>query len=167
MKYNVQARLLHWLSALVILWATASGFLVLLTDLEESTIEVIAGFNVAITTLFIPFFIWRIVNRVINGVPEYPDTIKHYEVKAALSVQVGIYFLVSVVLVSGVLMMDQNIDVFGLFELPQLIHNVELIHFWETAHQISTRILAIFVLLHVAAVVRHERVGNKILKRML
>jgi len=51
---------LHWLSAAIILWATFSGFGVVLLDTNDPFRQWVESFNPQITSLFIPFFAWRL-----------------------------------------------------------------------------------------------------------
>lgn len=51
---------LHWLSAAIILWATFSGFGVVLLDTKDPFRQWVESFNPQITSLFIPFFAWRL-----------------------------------------------------------------------------------------------------------
>ena len=57
MKYSTQQIILHWLSAIIIIWATLSGFYVAFCHPDQPVKEWIGFFNVSLTTLFIPFFI--------------------------------------------------------------------------------------------------------------
>ena len=166
-RFNLRARVLHWLSAAVILWATVSGFMILIPDFDQDTKNLIAQFNVSITTLFIPFFILRVINRVSNGIPDYKDVITRHEITLAVAMHIAIYILVAIVLVSGVLMMDKGVSVFGLIEFSNPLDNEKIIGAFKSLHEYSTRILALCVFLHIAALIRHELLGNRILRRML
>ncbi|MEX7643183.1 hypothetical protein, partial [Stenotrophomonas maltophilia] len=51
--------LLHWVSALVIIWVLLSGFYVAHLSVTPTTFHLVAFVNVAMTTLFIPIFLLR------------------------------------------------------------------------------------------------------------
>ena len=80
---------------------------------------------------------------------------------------VSLYLLILTVLFSGVLMMRQDISIFNYLVIPPLIDNVEIQYFFETLHVYSCRVLALLVMLHILAVIKHEIRGVRILNRML
>ncbi len=165
-KYSLTARLLHWASALVIMWATLSGFMITLPGTSEHTKELIAHFNVALTALFIPFFCWRVIHRMLKGAPVY-NVLSNKEALLAKVVHIILYLLVGVVLFSGLLMMDQDIVVFNVFKLDPLVQNASWINMFKSLHEFTTRLLAAGIVLHLLALVKHEIVGHKILTRMV
>jgi len=166
-QFDFTARLLHWLSVMVILWATLSGFYVAFADVSEALHHGIADFNVAMTTLFIPFFAWRMVHRFKHGAPGYNGLISPLESKAAKTMHILLYAQVFVVLVSGVLMMDRDINLFNLVTLPQPISYKPTLESLRLVHEYTTRFLALSILFHVAAVIKHEWSGRRLLRRML
>ncbi|CAK9886650.1 MAG: hypothetical protein XXXJIFNMEKO3_03095 [Candidatus Erwinia impunctatus] len=56
-KYSWQQVVLHWLSAIIIIWATISGFMIFFLQPAQEIKDIIGFFNVSLTTVFIPFFI--------------------------------------------------------------------------------------------------------------
>ena len=77
-----------------------------------------------------------------------------------------LYILTLVILLSGVFMMTRDINLFGLVSLPNPLDFPALNARFELVHKYSCRLLTLFVVLHVAAVVRHHRAGRKVLSRM-
>lgn len=166
-KYDLTARLLHWLSALVILWATISGFYLILFNNEESIKHQISELNVSITVVFVPFFCWRVIYRIKHGIPSYGNLLSEREAKIAKAMHILLYTLVTVVLLSGVLMMEKDFTVFNLFSISRLIDTPEIQEAFRILHMYSTRILAVCIVLHVLASVKHEISGKRIFKRMI
>ncbi|MCE5975631.1 cytochrome b [Pseudomonas sp. JR33AA] len=165
-KYAWQQVLLHWISALVIGWALVSGFYVSLVGVQPSRADFIGFVNVGLTTLFIPIFLMRWLLRVF--MPR-PGTV-HQSVagrRIAHFVHEGLYWLTAVVLLSGVLMMDRPIEVFGWFAIAPLLVDPSWLDAWLKLHIATSTLLAGAMLLHVAAVVLHELSGRRILRRML
>lgn len=164
-KYCWQQALLHWLSAIVILWALASGFAVSMLDLDPLIIERLVRFNTTLSVLFIPVFILRCYVR---AVAPAPSDINGEGWKALLAhfKHLGMYTLTALVLLSGILMMDRDIDMW-LFMLEPMLAD----HFWRDlwfeVHGSSSVLLAALVLVHLVAVLRHELLGRRILRRML
>jgi cytochrome b561 len=166
-KYDFTSRVLHWISALVILWATISGFYTLLPKVDEHIKQLIASFNVSITALFIPIFCFRIINRLRNQTPSHVGLISSVEKKIAEAMHILLYVLVGVVLLTGVLMMDRPILIFSLFEFDQIFDDPTVLAVCKTVHRYSTELLAICVLIHIAALFKHELSGKRILRRMV
>ncbi|MEQ1813440.1 MAG: cytochrome b/b6 domain-containing protein [Candidatus Nitrotoga sp.] len=166
-KYDLTARLLHWLSALVILWATISGLYLTLFNNDESIKHQISELNVSITAIFVPVFCWRVIHRIKHGVPSYGNLLSEREAKIARVMHILLYTLVTVVLLSGVLMMEKDFTMFNLFSISRLIDTPEVQEAFRILHMYSTRILAICIVLHVLASVKHEISGKRIFKRMI
>ncbi|MBV6824400.1 cytochrome b/b6 domain-containing protein [Pseudomonas sp. PD9R] len=163
--YSRQRVLLHWLSAVVILWTLASGFYV--TGIEVSAgVKYWVGFiNVSLTTVFIPFFVWRLCIFAAHARYTRVSAL-FFEEKLALFAHTLIYLTVSIVLVTGVLMMDRPINVFGVVEIAQPLSDPELIAQFFTAHVWACVVLSGLIAVHVAAVIVHEVCGHRILRRM-
>ncbi|WP_249168428.1 cytochrome b [Erwinia sp. E602] len=77
-----------------------------------------------------------------------------------------LYINIAVVLITGVLMMDRDINIFNLFSIPHLIESKLITDLFFVTHIISCTTLAGLVLLHILAVVKHELFGNRVLRRM-
>jgi len=164
-KYTITARVLHWLSALVILWAMISGLAAALLPLGPGIKSAITSLNVSLTTLFIPVFVFRMVYAAFAPRPR--QLADRPAVKSAARMAHGLlYILTLIVLLSGVLMMTRDISLFGVISLPNLLDFPALNAQFELVHKYSCRLLALLVLLHVAAVVRHHKAGRKVLSRM-
>lgn len=164
-KYSWQQVILHWVSALVIIWATISGFYVGLFNVSPE-LKTLTGFiNVSLTTLLIPVFIIRLYFYFVSEKPEEINTtgITRF---IAHAVHFILYLNITIVLVTGVLMMERDINVFDLFIIPQPIHDLAVTKLFNTIHIFSCATLAALVLLHIAAVIKHELSGNKVLRRM-
>ncbi|WP_166367156.1 cytochrome b [Pseudomonas akapageensis] len=161
-KYSSAQIALHWLSAFIILWSLIAGSCVALFNVSEGARLTFTALNISLTTLFIPFFVVRVCLRVNHlckykfGAGEWLPTFVHNL----------IYLVTAIVLVTGVLMMNRPIVVFGWSATHQLITNPHLLRGFHAAHQQSTAMLGFLVVLHVLAVVKHEMGGNRILKRM-
>ncbi|MGE8064794.1 cytochrome b [Pseudomonas sp. NPDC089569] len=161
-KYSKTQVALHWLSAFIILWSLCAGTYVALFKVSPDMKTFLTALNISLTTLFIPFFLLRAVLRV-NHLRKYPAGPGEL---LATFVHNLIYLITAIVLLTGVLMMTRPIVVFGLLSLPPLITDAHLLRGFHAAHQDSTAMLGGLVLLHLAAVVKHELSGNRILKNM-
>jgi len=57
--------------------------------------------------------------------------------------------------------------VFQLVTIPQLLQQPSGIHFFETMHLYTCRLLAALIMCHLAALIKHEIMGRRILQRMI
>ena len=161
--YSKTRILLHWLSAAVILWATFSGFGVSLLDQSDPFREWVESFNPQLTSLFIPFFVWRLWLAV--KAPAR-DTAKNAQARLASAAHKAIYAAVAGVLITGVLMMSHPVMLLALVPLPQLVHSkIALLELHEVHHALCAA-LAGLVALHLGAVVMHQVRGKPVLGRM-
>lgn len=163
--YTDIAKLLHWVSAAVIVWATASGLIAGFFN-DEPARACLASLNVSLTTLFVPVFVVRVIYRLVAGHPA-ASGLSPAALRSARIGHAALYALTAVVLGSGLLMMPHDIDVFDWISVPQPVRNQALNKLFGNVHRTASITLAILVLGHVAAVVRHERRGTPVLYRML
>ncbi|NWD66291.1 cytochrome b/b6 domain-containing protein [Pseudomonas gingeri] len=154
---------LHWLSAAIILWALVSGFYVAFLSTSLALKQVVGSFNVYVTALFIPFF----VVRVLLSFSPREQTARTLAQWTAFWVHKVIYLVTGIVLATGVMMMDRAINLFDLLLIPAPIDSAGLIAVFKKLHDVSCIVLAVLVVLHIGAVIRHEVSGHRILRRMM
>ncbi|NWA28852.1 cytochrome b/b6 domain-containing protein [Pseudomonas gingeri] len=154
---------LHWLSAAIILWALVSGFYVAFLSTSLALKQVVGSFNVSVTALFIPFF----VVRIFLSFSPREQTARTLAQWTAFWVHKVIYLVTGIVLATGVMMMDRAINLFDLLLIPAPIDSAGLIAVFKKLHDVSCVVLAVLVVLHIGAVIRHEVSGHRILRRML
>lgn len=164
-NYTRQQIFLHWFSAIIIIWGTISGFYVALFDHAIAHKPWVGFVNVSLTTLFIPFFIVRIWYAFRHGKPN-DSLLTTRESKMAAIGHLLLYINITVVLISGVLMMERPINIFNFFTLPQPLPQGALTAAFNTAHIISCTTLALLVAGHILAVVKHQMAGKALLSRM-
>lgn len=165
-KYDLTSRLLHWLNAAVIVWATLSGLMISFGALTSPLDHAVSEFNVSLTTLLVPFFIWRVLNRLNKPKPVYAEPLSGIHITLAHSMHLLLYALTAVVLFSGLLRMPVPFSVFDLVNVPNLLSDPELLDGVDTIHTLSCRLLAVCIVLHIAAVIKHHARGVNMLSRM-
>lgn len=163
--YSRSQKLLHWLSAVVILWALFTGFYVALAPVSPEMKGLAGWINVSLTTLLIPVFAWRCFLAWRHRIPHLQP--QPLMTRLAGWVHVILYLMIGMVLLTGVLMMERPIAVFDWFTLPQPLKDPALTSFFHTVHIASCAVLAALVGLHIAAVVKHSVKGKSVLGRML
>lgn len=164
--YSKPRRVLHWIFAAVVLWATISGYASALLQPPPSVKQVLAFINVSLTTLLVPLFVLRLFYLVLHPAPAAPA---HQSPRERLLVHAGhaaLLITLGTALLSGVLMMSRPIDVFGLL-IPQPLQSLTAILFFEELHHYSCVALALLVAGHIAAVIIHQLRGHDVLGRML
>ncbi|WP_099529938.1 cytochrome b [Stenotrophomonas maltophilia] len=160
MPYSRTQVMLHWFSAAIILWATFSGFYVAFADAPAGLKQGIGFINVSLTTVLIPFFVLRLCLAIAGSRRHNPG-----EAVARIA-HWALYAVTTVVLVTGVLMMERDIDVFHLVVIPAPLSEPVATAAFNATHKYACMVLAGLVALHVAAVARHHLAGNPVLGRM-
>lgn len=153
---------LHWLSAIVIVWALMSGFAVAYLDLAEPVGACISFVNVSLTTLLIPFFVLRMAVAIRRAAPLASEPME----RVAGIAHWLLYLLTGAVLVTGVLMMDRDINVFNVLRIPAPLEDGQLIAMFLRLHIGACVALAALVAVHVLAVLKHQLAGRRPLARM-
>jgi|GEM_PF-1001427 len=156
---------LHWLSALVILWATVSGFGVTLLPASHPLRQWVEGFNPVLTSLFIPFFVGRLW-LYMKASPHRTDRQPGLQEKIAAITHGTLYLCVAGVLLTGVLMMTHPVVLIATLALPQLVHSASALANLQLLHHGLCALLAVLIGLHVAAVIQHQIKGRSVLYRM-
>ncbi|QXH51212.1 cytochrome b/b6 domain-containing protein [Pseudomonas fakonensis] len=165
-KYRWQQALLHWASAALILWVLISGFVVAHFEVAPRTFDLVSFANVALSTLYIPVFLLRWVLHLRWSKPVHLHHDRLMRCVAAL-VHEGLYAVTGFVLLSGVLMMTREIDVFGWFAIAPLLSDSGWQALWFTLHIIACVVLVMLLVMHIGAVMMHELLGRRVLRRML
>lgn len=157
---------LHWLSALVILWATVSGFGVALLPVNYPLRQWVEAFNPQITSLFIPVFAWRLW-LYLKSPSEQTCGAGHLQRRFAKFTHTLVYACVAGVLLTGVMMMNHPVMLLGVMPLPQVIHSLPTLAEAQQVHHALCAMLAVLVVLHLSAVLWHQLQGHSVLGRML
>jgi cytochrome b561 len=111
-------------------------------------------------------FILRLYVRQRHPKPA-PTAGQRIEQFSAALVHALLYGAVGLVLVTGTLMMDRPINVFNVFSIPNLINDPYWLSMLFNVHEAGCAILGILVVTHIAAVVKHEWAGKRVVGRML
>lgn len=157
---------LHWISAAVILWALLSGFFVSVIKVAPETKSIVGFINVSVTALFIPVFILRLYISV-RGSHTSREVARPFMECLASWMHKSIYLMTAVVLLTGILMMDRPINIFDLVLIPAPLNDLQWIDRFFVIHVWACVMLLVQVALHIAAVIKHEMCGRRILKKMV
>lgn len=165
------SRWLHWVTAALVLVLFGLGWY--MEDLAPTprTFEIYALHkSIGLTVLAVALV--RIVWRLSNPRPRHLGGDSRAERVAAHAAHVALYALLIAVPLAGWIMSsaaDIPITWFSLFQVPYLTGPSEaMLDLWRTVHWALGLALAVLVILHVAAALRHHLVlGNDTLRRML
>lgn len=165
--YDPLSRLLHWLMAVVILYATLAGYLMhLVIDSHPRLFQFLSVLNMSMATLITPLFLlrwgWQYLR---HPLPENGADHHNGWVKLAHALLYGLMFTV---LLSGFLMLEQGYPLFWLYPIANPINTPEINRFFFDVHRLACLSLATLVMLHVVAALYHHRIkGDRTLYRML
>ena len=163
-KYPLLARVFHWVSAGVIVWALVSGLLVAMHALPPELGDLISPFNVSITTLLLPMFVVRALYRLSFKAPTL--RLPPAQRNVAHGVHALMYFSALFSMSSGLLMMEREIDIFDWLSFGPLLDKGAGTKLLSILHFSSNVMLLVLLILHVGAVVKHHLNGFPILRRM-
>lgn len=171
MRYGAIAQAFHWLIAALILVMLGLGYY--MADLPLGTRKLALyqthkSIGVTIAVLAALRLLWRLLHPP----PPLPATMKLWERRAARLVRALLYLMLFVQPLVGFLQSNAaNFPVvwWGSLPLPPLIAPDEpLSETLIAVHRIGGNVLAILVILHVAAALRHHFVlKDDVLRRML
>ena len=159
-KYSKVAIALHWILAALII----SNFV--LASMAEDVARELRGAYMnphkAIGISILLFSVFRLYWRMGHKPPPLPNAISGWQAKAGKFVHAVFYFLILAVPLSGWIMASAHpqappVSFFGLFDFSLPIgKNEGLAGFGHEAHEILTKPLAILIILHVLAALKHQ-----------
>jgi cytochrome b561 len=168
--YGAISRFNHWLAALIVIGMLAVGFY--FNDMprgDEKTYWL--RLHIGVGGLVFMFLLFRVFWRIFVKSPDPIDQQKSLKLISQL-VHWLLLLAVLVMAVSGPLLIwsrGADINVFGWFAIPTPIAEMHDLHeLMEEVHEIAAKVLFVAILLHVAAVIKHQFMGNKqVLARMV
>jgi cytochrome b561 len=163
-RYSKLARVLHWVSAVVIIWATITGIYMAVWA-GPAVKQLISFINISVTSLLAPVFAVRIAYALCSRKPA-PLELPRRERIAARIGHFLLYAMTTIVLASGIVMMEQDIRIFNWLTIPQPLDDHRLTAIFAAIHRVSSSLLGLMIAGHIAAVIRHQHRGRPVLKRM-
>ena len=159
-KYSKVAIALHWILAALII----SNFV--LANMAEDLARELRGAYMnphkAIGISILLFSVFRLYWRMGHRPPPLPDAISEWQAKLGKFVHATFYFLIIAVPLSGWIMASAHpqappISFFGLFDFSLPIgRDKGVAGFAYETHEILTKPLAILIILHVLAALKHQ-----------
>ncbi|PEI02234.1 cytochrome B [Pantoea agglomerans] len=166
-KYDLFSRLLHWLTAGIIIYAMCMGYVLHLLA-GTSWFHFFSELNMSLATVATPVMMVRFVWRFFKPAVPYPDYIPPRKRQLVAFLHEMLYLTIMVVLISGFLMLKNGYCLFGLIAVPQPVSSAEINAFFFTVHRTSCMLLGLIVVGHIGAVINYRRKGQReILQRMM
>lgn len=157
---------LHWISAAVIIWATCSGFFAVAHAPDNPWRRIIDTINPQLTTLFIPFFALRLV-LYLRSKPWRAWGFRTAAENAAALGHGLLYLGITLILITGLLLMPHQWMLLGVLPMPAIIQNQHDLTRLGAAHGCLCAFLALLVMGHIGAVFWHHVRGHPVLGRMM
>lgn len=165
-KWPATSRLLHWLSALLLL---VTWCLILLYGNNENPLYISLHKAFGISILF--WTIARIVNRLLTNTPPSVPMPRWQSIIARLT-HFALYALLIAMPIAGLLMSvygGRPVDIFGLFEIPVFVTpDRSAARFYNDLHtNIIWPMIIIFTIAHVGGALYHQFIKkDNLIKRM-
>ena len=156
-SFPTSAKLLHWISALLILCMLFLGITMVqsLAPWQNSAIKLHQSFGVVVLLLVTV----RLINRFFIQTPDLPSDLSNLQKFAAKATQVLLYVLMFALPLSGWLMRNSAglpVSFFGLFELPILIDaGIKSYSVFRELHGFIAWSLFGVIVLHISAALHH------------
>ena len=170
-RYRPFAQALHWLIAISVIGLIIAGLIVHYNWIPKPGRLTLALLHISVGLTILVLMLVRLAYRLGRTPPQLPETIAPHERALAAAGHWSFYALIVAMPIFGVLFVEgagRPVKWFGLFSLPQFVgksraihHDFAFLHFWGGIA------LIVLLVVHVGAVIAHERRGQRILIRMM
>ena len=167
-EYGLISKVLHWLSAILLLVQIPLGFYLVDLDFGEQrinveNIHVIIGLSIFYTVIL------RLVNKILNPTPKLNPSIFKGQVFLAKMNHILLYLAILSITVSGILKKLFNGETLIIFfKEIQIKDNFELADQFYNIHIISNYTILVLIVIHLMAVIVHRLFfKDNLLKKML
>ena len=151
-------KVIHWLMAIVIILdlnvAQKFGGDMELWDRLESRVDH-ATAGIIVTFLFV----LRIFLRFLYGAPALPEAMPGWQVLMAKAGHYGLYFLMGLLIVSGIASANFTSDpivVFGALNLSSEVDNLGMFNLVRGIHEFATNAIIALIVIHILAALYHH-----------
>lgn len=163
--YTVIQKVLHGVSAVLIVWLLISGFYVALVDVTAPSKQFVNELNISLSLLLTGVIVPRLFISFGRGIQAVVDS-RQWMPWLAFIIHTLIYLTVITVLVTGVLMMSGPISFFNVIDFPHPLTSPVWIARFALLHTQACAVLALLVTVHIGAVIKHQLSGRATLQRM-
>tara|TARA_B100001057_G_scaffold453378_1_gene498141 strand:- start:87 stop:614 length:528 start_codon:yes stop_codon:yes gene_type:complete len=167
-EYGIISKVLHWLSAIILLIQIPLGFYLVDIDFGEKRIS-IENIHVTLGLTIFYIIIIRLINNILNPTPKLdPSIFKGQRFLAKIN-HMLLYVAILSITISGILKKLFNGETLTIiFKEIQINENFELADKFYTLHIFSNYTLIGLITIHIMAVIIHKLFfKDNLLKRML
>ena len=167
-EYGIISKLLHWLSAILLIIQIPLGFYLVDLDFGEQRIN-IENIHVIIGLSIFYIVILRLVNKILNPTPKLNPSIFKGQVFLAKMNHILLYLAILSITISGILKKLFNGETLIIFfKEIQIKDNFELADQFYNIHIISNYSIIALITLHISAVIIHRLFfSENLLKKIL
>ena len=167
-EYGIISKVLHWLSAIILLIQIPLGFYLVDLDFGDQRIT-IEDIHVTLGLTVFYIIIIRLINNILNPTPKLDPSIFKGQRFLAKMNHVLLYVAILSITISGILKKLFNGETLTiLFREIQINENFDLADKFYEIHILSNYILIGLILIHITAVIIHKLFfGDNLLKRIL
>ncbi len=165
--YGFISKLLHWLSAILLLVQIPLGFYLVDLDFGEERINV-ENIHVLLGLTILYIVIIRLVNKILNPTPKLDPSIFKGQVFLAKMNHILLYVTILTITISGILKKLFNGETLVIFfKEIQIKENFELADQFYNIHILSNYVILVLIAIHLMAVVVHRLFfKDNLLKKM-
>ena len=167
-EYGFISKLLHWLSAILLLVQIPLGFYLVDLDFGEERINV-ENIHVILGLTIFYIVVIRLVNKILNPTPKLDPSIFKGQVFLAKMNHILLYFTILSITISGILKKLFNGETLVIFFREiKLNDNFELADQFYNIHILSNYTIMVLIGIHLIAIIVHRLFfKDNLLKKML
>ncbi len=167
-EYSLISKLLHWISAILLLVQIPLGFYLVDLDFGQERLN-IENIHVLIGLSLFYLVILRLINKIINPPPKLEPSVFKGQKFLAKSNHLLLYVTILSITISGILKkLFSGETLVIVFKKIKIQDNFELADFFYDIHIISNYILIALISIHILAVIVHKLFFNdNLLKKIL
>ena len=167
-EYGIISKLLHWLSAILLLIQIPLGFYLVDLDFGEERINV-ENIHVILGLTIFYIVIIRLLNKILNPTPKLDPSVFKGQVFLAKMNHILLYLAILSITVSGILKKLFNGETLVIFfKEIQIKDNFELADQFYNVHILSNYVIIFLIVIHLMAVIVHRLFfKDNLLKKML
>jgi len=167
-EYGIISKVLHWLSAILLLVQIPLGFYLVDLDFGEERINV-ENIHVILGLTIFYIVIIRLVNKIVSPNPKLDPSIFKGQTFLAKMNHILLYFAILSITISGILKKLFNGETLVIFfKEIQIKDNFELADQFYNIHILSSYVIIGLVAIHLSAVIVHRLFfKDNLLKKIL
>ncbi len=171
-KHPLSTRILHWLSALLVLALFFSGWYMVDLHYYSPWYQTLPELHFLAGTILIFLWSWVLIRLFTSNKTKFTEPLNTIERISARLVKCLFYLLVSIMVVTGYLIATssgETLVLFDVIKLPAVSHfSADQIDTMGSIHKYSSYLLMMMVVLHVIGALKHHFIDkDDTLKRMI